>query len=90
MVFPNLNPLSELQILSIECHFQPQPNTSHDSTLCFCEEILIPKTARQTPPTLTFQAHMAPLDIAFNNSGNDGWVTFHGSWYAKLLNALEA
>ncbi|CAF9937064.1 MAG: hypothetical protein ALECFALPRED_007092 [Alectoria fallacina] len=34
----------------------------------------------QTPPRLTFEAHMAPLDIAFNNSGNDGWVTFHGSW----------
>lgn len=36
--------------------------------------------AERTPPRLTFQAHMAPLDIAFNNSGNDGWVTFHGSW----------
>ncbi|KAK3176342.1 hypothetical protein OEA41_007665 [Lepraria neglecta] len=36
--------------------------------------------AEQTPPRLTFQAHMAPLDIVFNNSGNDGWVTFHGSW----------
>jgi glucose/arabinose dehydrogenase len=36
--------------------------------------------AEQTPPRLTFQAHMAPLDIKFNNSGNDGWVTFHGSW----------
>ena len=33
------------------------------------------------PPRLTFAAHMAPLDVAFNNSGNDGWVTFHGSWY---------
>ena len=36
--------------------------------------------AEQTPPRLTFQAHMAPLDIKFNNSGNDAWVTFHGSW----------
>ena len=32
------------------------------------------------PPRLTFQAHMAPLDIVFNNSGTEGWVTFHGSW----------
>ena len=48
------------------------------------------KIDRQTPPKLTFQAHMAPLDIAFNNSGNDGWVTFHGSWYANLGDALEA
>lgn len=36
--------------------------------------------AQRTPPRLTFQAHMAPLDIKFNNSGNDAWVTFHGSW----------
>lgn len=41
--------------------------------------------AEQTPPRLTFQAHMAPLDIKFNNSGNDAWVTFHGSWSAIPL-----
>lgn len=23
---------------------------------------------------------MAPLDIKFNNSGTEGWVTYHGSW----------
>ena len=41
-----------------------------------------------TSPRLTFQAHMAPLDIHFNNFGDksevggdgDLWVTFHGSW----------
>ncbi len=32
------------------------------------------------PPRLTFQAHMAPLDIIFNNSGTEAWITFHGSW----------
>ena len=36
--------------------------------------------AAQTPPRLTFQAHTAPLDIAFNNSATEAWVTFHGSW----------
>lgn len=36
--------------------------------------------AEQTPPVLTFQAHMAPLDIKFNNSATEAWVTFHGSW----------
>ena len=36
--------------------------------------------AQQTPPRLTFQAHMAPLDLKFNNSGTEAWVTFHGSW----------
>lgn len=36
--------------------------------------------SQQTPPRLTFEAHMAPLNIVFNNSGTDAWVTFHGSW----------
>jgi glucose/arabinose dehydrogenase len=36
--------------------------------------------AAQNAPRLTFQAHMAPLDIKFNNSGTQGWVTWHGSW----------
>ena len=36
--------------------------------------------SERTAPRLTFQAHMAPLDIAFNNSGDQAWVTFHGSW----------
>ncbi|KAL9007742.1 MAG: hypothetical protein Q9180_009587, partial [Flavoplaca navasiana] len=45
-----------------------QNNTVNDA---FC--------ADQTPPRLTFQAHMAPLDIKFNNSGTEAWVTFHGS-----------
>lgn len=36
--------------------------------------------AAQNAPRLTFQAHMAPLDLKFNNSGTEGWVTYHGSW----------
>ncbi|ETI26698.1 hypothetical protein G647_10358 [Cladophialophora carrionii CBS 160.54] len=36
--------------------------------------------AEQLPASLVFQAHMAPLDIKFNNSGTEAWVTFHGSW----------
>lgn len=36
--------------------------------------------AEQTPPILTFQAHMAPLDIEFNDSATEAWITFHGSW----------
>lgn len=46
------------------------PNATINDTFC----------ARTTPPRLTFQAHMAPLDIKFNNSGTEAWVTFHGSW----------
>ena len=30
-------------------------------------------------PRLTFQAHMAPLDIKFDNTGKEAWVSFHGS-----------
>ncbi|KAL8839484.1 MAG: hypothetical protein Q9170_001707 [Blastenia crenularia] len=36
--------------------------------------------ANQIAPRLTFQAHMAPLDMKFNNSAAEAWVTFHGSW----------
>ncbi|KAH0533868.1 hypothetical protein FGG08_007511 [Glutinoglossum americanum] len=31
-------------------------------------------------PRLTFQAHMAPLDIKFSADGKEAYVTFHGSW----------
>jgi len=33
-----------------------------------------------TRPRLTFQAHMAPLDIKFNDSASVAWISFHGSW----------
>ena len=36
--------------------------------------------AQQLAARLVFQAHMAPLDIKFNKSGTEAWVTFHGSW----------
>lgn len=36
--------------------------------------------AAQVPPRLVFQAHMAPMDIKFNNSGREAWITFRGSW----------
>ena len=32
------------------------------------------------PPRLTFQAHMAPIDIKFNTNGTGAWVSFRGSW----------
>ena len=47
------------------------PNATINDTYC----------AKQTAPRLTFQAHMAPLDIKFNNTDDsEAWVTFHGSW----------
>lgn len=36
--------------------------------------------AAQVAPRLSFHAHMAPLDIKFNNTGREAWITFHGSW----------
>ncbi|RPB03191.1 soluble quino protein glucose dehydrogenase [Choiromyces venosus 120613-1] len=31
-------------------------------------------------PRLSFQAHMAPLDIKFHPNTGHAWITFHGSW----------
>lgn len=31
-------------------------------------------------PRITFDAHMAPLDIKFNPNGTAAWITMHGSW----------
>lgn len=45
-------------------------NSTVNDTLC----------AERTPPRLTFQAHMAPIDIKFNDSGAEAWVSFRGSW----------
>ncbi|KAI9748657.1 MAG: hypothetical protein M4579_007157 [Chaenotheca gracillima] len=47
------------------------PNDTVNDDFCARERI---------PPILAFQAHMAPLDIKFNNNGSEAWVTFHGSW----------
>jgi glucose/arabinose dehydrogenase len=32
-------------------------------------------------PRITFQAHMAPLDMKFNTKGTGAWVSMHGSWF---------
>jgi len=47
----------------------PSP-TLNDTT---CEEDYV-------APRLTFQAHMAPLDIKFTSDGSLAYVSFHGSW----------
>ena len=36
--------------------------------------------SEQMAPRLTFQAHTAPLDVVFNDTGTEAWMTFHGSW----------
>ena len=45
-------------------------NSTVDDTFC----------AAMVAPRITFQAHMAPLDMVFNNSGTEAWISFHGSW----------
>ncbi|KAK0268334.1 hypothetical protein LTR35_015628 [Friedmanniomyces endolithicus] len=47
-------------------------NSTDNDTTC--------DAANRQAPRLTFQAHMAPLDILFNTEGTAAWVTFHGSW----------
>ncbi|OCK80256.1 soluble quino protein glucose dehydrogenase [Lepidopterella palustris CBS 459.81] len=46
-------------------------NTTINDTFCQTDRVA---------PRLTFQAHMAPLDIKFNDNGSVAWITFHGSW----------
>lgn len=36
--------------------------------------------AEHVAPRLTFQAHMAPLDLKFFSNGTQAFVSFHGSW----------
>ncbi|KAL8822977.1 MAG: hypothetical protein Q9191_006300 [Dirinaria sp. TL-2023a] len=63
--------LPQNQNLTVGSNFAmgDQNNTINDT---FCAE--------RTPPRLTFQAHMAPLDLKFNDSATEAWISFHGSW----------
>jgi glucose/arabinose dehydrogenase len=47
------------------------PSSTLNDTTC---------SSSRVPPRLTFQAHMAPLDIIFVPNGTEAYVTFHGSW----------
>ncbi|MCJ1308168.1 hypothetical protein MMC25_001820 [Agyrium rufum] len=47
------------------------PNNTINDTYCNSETV---------PARLTFQAHQAPIDLKFNDTGSEGWVTFRGSW----------
>lgn len=66
-----------LQSLMVGDQFVMQPNATLNDTTCATTRI---------PPRLTFQAHMAPLDIIFTPDGMDAYVTFHGSWWVSALN----
>ena len=63
--------IPDLGNLTVGSHFSPDQNATVNDT--FCNE-------DRVPPRLTFQAHMAPLDIIFLPNGTEAIVTFHGSW----------
>jgi glucose/arabinose dehydrogenase len=65
----NVEALSENGNLSVGDQFAADGDGGNDT---YC--------AAQVPPRLTFLAHQAPLDIKFNNSGTEAWISFHGSW----------
>ncbi|KAI9860384.1 MAG: hypothetical protein M1824_003159 [Vezdaea acicularis] len=47
------------------------PNTTIDDDFCARNYI---------PPRLSFQAHMAPIDIKFTADASQAFISFHGSW----------
>ncbi|KAH8598696.1 soluble quino protein glucose/sorbosone dehydrogenase [Bisporella sp. PMI_857] len=57
--------------LSVGSQFSGNQNSSIDDEFCATQRV---------PPRLTFQAHMAPLDIIFLPNGTEAYVSFHGSW----------
>jgi glucose/arabinose dehydrogenase len=57
--------------LKIGSQFTLDQNATINDTFCAAERV---------PPRLTFQAHMAPLDIVFLPNGTEAFVSFHGSW----------
>lgn len=57
--------------LVVGSQFTLDPNATINDTTC---------ADHRVPPRLTFQAHMAPLDIIFLPNGTEAFVSFHGSW----------
>jgi glucose/arabinose dehydrogenase len=66
----NLKALPQNSNLSVGAQFAIDGGGGNDT---YC--------AAQASPRLSFLAHQAPLDMKFNNSGTEAWISFHGSWY---------
>jgi glucose/arabinose dehydrogenase len=58
--------------LKVGSQFSLDQNSTINDT--FCQD-------QHVAPLLTFQAHMAPLDIIFLPNGTEAYVSMHGSWY---------
>ncbi|KAH9222632.1 soluble quino protein glucose/sorbosone dehydrogenase [Leptodontidium sp. 2 PMI_412] len=57
--------------LTVGSQFTMDQNATIDDAFCAKERV---------PPRLTFEAHVAPLDIKFLANGTKAYVSFHGSW----------
>jgi glucose/arabinose dehydrogenase len=63
--------IPDLGTMTVGSQFTLTQNATINDTFCAKERV---------SPRLTFQAHMAPLDIMFLPNGTEAFVTFHGSW----------
>ncbi|PVH86096.1 soluble quino protein glucose dehydrogenase [Cadophora sp. DSE1049] len=61
--------------LTVGAQFTSEQNATVDDDFCAEERV---------PPRLTFEAHVAPLDIIFLPNGTKAYVSFHGSWDRTL------
>ncbi|KAK0103003.1 hypothetical protein ONS95_000813 [Cadophora gregata] len=61
--------------LTVGSQFTSEQNATVDNNFCAEERV---------PPRLTFEAHVAPLDIIFLPNGTKAYVSFHGSWDRTL------
>lgn len=63
--------IPDLGSLKVGDQFTLDQNATLNDTTCQTEKV---------SPRLTFQAHMAPLDIKFLPNGTEAYISFHGSW----------
>ncbi|KAK9424196.1 putative Glucose sorbosone dehydrogenase [Seiridium unicorne] len=63
--------IPDIGTMEVGSQFPQGQNATLNDTTCSDERV---------SPRLTWQAHMAPLDIIFTPNGSTAYVTFHGSW----------
>lgn len=74
--------IPDLGVLDVGSQFPQSQNSTLNDTTCNDDRVL---------PRLTWQAHMAPLDIIFTPDGSEAYVSFHGSckWTAGAACPLK-
>jgi glucose/arabinose dehydrogenase len=68
--------IPDVGTMEVGSQFPQSQNTTLNDTTC---------NADRVPPRLTWQAHMAPLDIVFTSDGSAAYVSFHGSCKLKQM-----